>query len=304
MAFGEHADVFDGKPVVDYEVGMTLEPDTTNYRLRLEYDSEASFDELLTDFLSADNVDRVTGVLTGAYSEEMYEESMAPVVEAIIAAAPRLPSLSGLFIGDITYEENEVSWIQQTDVGPVWTAFPKLRTFQIRGGEGLGLGDIAHDQLKTLIVQTGGMPREVLQALAAARLPELEHLELYLGDSNYGWTGTVSDIKALLQSDRFPKLKYLGLKNSEITDDIAELVSNAPIVTQLETLDLSLGTLGDAGAEKLLASENVKSLKKLDLSHHYMSDAMMERFSELPCEVDVSEQEHEEEWGRYVSIGE
>ncbi|WP_166829482.1 STM4015 family protein [Thalassoroseus pseudoceratinae] len=304
MAFGEHAEEFDGKKVVDYEVGMTLEPETTNYRLRLEYDSEESFSELLTDFLTAENVDRVTGVLTGAYSEEMYEESMAPIVEAVIAAAPRLPSLTGLFIGDIIYEENEVSWIQQTDVSPVWTAFPKLRTFQVRGGEGLSLGDIAHDQLKTLIVQTGGMPREILQQLANAQLPELEHLELYLGDSGYGWTGTIADVEALLQANRFPKLKTLGLKNSEIADDVAGVVSVSPIVAQLETLDLSLGTLGDAGAEKLLACENVKTLKKLDLSHHYMSNEMMKQVSELPCEVNVEEQETEEEWGRYVSIGE
>lgn len=304
MTIGEHLEDFDGKPVVDYEPGMTLQPETTNYRLRLEYDSEQSFDELLTDFLSADNVDRVTGVLTGAYSEEMFEEPMDTIIESIIAAAPRLPSLTGLFIGDITFEENEISWIQQSDVSPVWAAYPKLRTFQVRGGEGLGLGEVAHDQLQTLIIQTGGMPKEILQELANAKLPELEHLELYLGDSGYGWSGTIADVEALLKADRFPKLKYLGLKNSEIADDIAALVCDSPILEQLETLDLSLGTLGDAGAEKLLACENVKKLKKLDVSHHYMSDDVMKRISELPCEVNVDDQETEEEYGRYVSIGE
>lgn len=304
MTIGEHLEDFEGKPVVDYEPGMTLQPETNNYRLRLEYDSGQSFDELLTDFLSADNVDRVTGLITGAYSEEMYEEPMDVIVEAIVAAAPRLPSLTGLFIGDITFDENEISWIQQSDVSPVWAAYPKLRTFQVRGGEGLSLGEVAHDQLQSLIIETGGMPKEILQELANAKLPELEHLELYLGDSGYGWSGTIADVEALLKVDRFPKLKYLGLKNSEIADDIAELVCGSPILEQLETLDLSLGTLGDAGAEKLLACENVKKLGFLDVSHHYMSDDVMKRVSELPCEVNVEDQEDEEEYGRYVALGE
>jgi len=66
--FSEHVREFEGKPVVDFEPEMELDPDRTNYRLRLEYDSDMEFPELLADFLSQPGVDRVTGLLTGAYS--------------------------------------------------------------------------------------------------------------------------------------------------------------------------------------------------------------------------------------------
>ena len=45
----------------------------------------------------------------------------------------------------------------------------------------------------------------------------------------------------------FPKLQYLGISDSEIQDELAEVVVNSRYMNQIETLDLSNGTLTDKG---------------------------------------------------------
>jgi len=81
-------------------------------------------------------------------------------------------------------------------------------------------------------------------------------------------------------------------------------VAASPLMARIETLDLSLGTLGDEGAEALLTSPAVKKLKRLDLRHHYMSDAVIKRFATLGPNVDLSEAQGEDDEDRYVSVGE
>ena len=58
-------------------------------------------------------------------------------MEALINARGRLTGLRGLFLGDIPYEDCEISWINQTDLTPLFAAFPRLEHFRSRGGEGL-----------------------------------------------------------------------------------------------------------------------------------------------------------------------
>lgn len=146
----------------------------------------------------------------------------------------------------------------------------------------------------------------MLSQIAAGSLPNLRKLELYLGVDNYGFDGSLEDILPLIQPGKFPKLTYLGLKNSEIQDEIAAAVAEAEILDQLHTLDLSLGTLSDTGAEALLASSRIKGLQALNLSYHYMSDEMIARWRKSGLPVDVSDQQKsddDEDW-RYPSITE
>lgn len=311
MTFSEHKTQFAGKPVADYETETTIEPDKYSYRLRLEWEAGETFPELLSSFLAQPNVDQVTGLLIGSYSDEMYEggDAIGNVVEPIIAAADRLASLSGLFVGDITFEECEVSWLQNGDLSPIWQAFPRLRTFGTRGCNGLTLGEIVHDQLQALIIEGGGLPENVLEEVGRAHLPELQHLELYLGTSEYGWSGTIEDVSQLLAEDRFPKLKYLGLRDSEIADEVASAVCQSPLLDHLEELDLSLGTFSDAGGQALLACEKIRKLKRLNLYYNFLSDPVRQQLDQLPLEVvtdpgDAEEDEYQGEIYRYVAIGE
>ncbi|GAA3368387.1 hypothetical protein GCM10020367_06520 [Streptomyces sannanensis] len=62
-----------------------------------------------------------------------------------------------------------------------------------------------------------------------------------------------------------------------LQDEIAAAVAEAPVVAQLRSLALSMGTLSDTGAAALLSGRSLIHLKWLDLRHHYLSAAMMRR---------------------------
>jgi hypothetical protein len=151
-----------------------------------------------------------------------------------------------------------------------------------------------------------------VRAVGACDLPALEHLELWLGVERYGGDATVADLAPVLAGGRFRRLRHLGLQDSEIQDEIAAALAAAPVLAQLESLSLAMGTLTDAGAEALLGGQPLTHLKRLDLHHHFLGDAMLDRFRDLfgACgvEVDLSEQEtparwNDEEW-RYVAVSE
>ena len=108
--------------------------------------------------------------------------------------------------------------------------------------------------------------REVMKA----KLPKLKHLEVYLGTENYGATSSVDDLTPILDGTLFPELKYLGLKNSDYQDAIAQLLADAPVLSGLDTLDLSKGILTDEGGRALYGSERVWQVKKLDLHYHWI----------------------------------
>lgn len=247
----------------------------------------------------------LTSLIIGDWGQA-YENSSEEVVEALVRNSASFPALRKLFIGEMSYEECEISWITQSDLSPLLTSFPELQSLTIQGGNDLSLKDLKHDKLEELIIISGGLGKGVLENISASQLPNLRKLELYLGVDDYGFDGSLADILPLIEPGKFPKLTYLGLKNSEIQDEIAVAVANAPILEQLDTLDLSLGTLSDTGAEALLSSDRIKGLKALNLSHHYMSDEMITRWKNSGLPVDVSdkkETEDEEDW-RYPSITE
>ncbi|MEV0234145.1 STM4015 family protein [Nonomuraea sp. NPDC050786] len=254
---------------------------------------------------------KVTAVVIGLW-EDCDTQSSAPVVRRLAEEAGRLPELRSLFFGAISPEECEISWIQQSDITPLLEAYPKLERLEVRGGSELRLSPVRHESLKVLRFESGGLPGEVVRAVAASDLPALEHLELWLGVPEYGGDSGVSDVGPILRGERLPALRHLGLQDSEIQDDLAAAVATAPIVARLETLSLSMGALSDAGAEALLSGQPLTHLRALDLHHHYLSEAMVQRVIQaLPgVRVDVSEQEKadvDEDGGeawRYVAVDE
>lgn len=280
----------------------------TEVKLAVGYDEYEDGQRMNTEIerLSASpEAAQLTSLIIGDWGQA-YENSSDEVVEALVKHSGSFPALRKLFIGDMSYEECEISWITQTDLSPLLPAYPELQSLTIQGGTDLGLSKLQHDKLEELIIITGGLSKKVLAEIAAGSLPNLRRLELYLGVDNYGFDGSLEDLLPLIEPGKFPQLTYLGLKNSEIQDEIAEALADAPILDQLHTLDLSLGTLSDKGAEALLASERIKKLQALNLSYHYMSDDMITRWRASGLPVDVSDQQKsddDEDW-RYPSITE
>jgi hypothetical protein len=209
------------------------------------------------------------------------------IIDAISDRRQHFLNLKAIFLGDITCAELKEPWIQNCDLGPLLRAFPCLECLRVRGG--LGLRFVMrepHDSLRTLILESSGLSRAVLHDLASCSLPNLVHLELWLGAKARGWNGTVDDLRPFLDGSRFPKLRHLGLRNSEIADQLALVVVMAPIMRTLETLDLSYGNISDFGGRALMGIFWDLPLKKLILNHHYLSGDMLKSLHfDLKCKV-------------------
>jgi len=268
-----------------------------------EYEDGERMSALIEKLAAGEHSQQLVSLIIGDWGQA-YEDSPESFLDTLIANRERFPNLKKLFIGDMDYEDCEVSWIMQTNLSPVLKAYPNLESFTIKGSTDLRLEPLEHARLKELVIICGGLPAEVLADIRNAKLPELRKLELYLGVDEYGFSGSIDDVLSVADPGLFPKLTYLGLKDSEIQDEIAQALADAPILDQLETLDLSYGTLSDAGAEALLASARIKKLKHLDLKYHYMSDEMVKRWQDSGLPVDVSDQQDTEDEWRYPFLTE
>jgi uncharacterized protein (TIGR02996 family) len=263
--------------------------------------------EQLETFLADPLLCLVQALVVG-YCFDRDGDGSARAVELLVNARERLPNLKALFFGDLVYEDREISWINLSDLTGLLTAFPQLEHFRSRGGNYLSLSTFEHRTLKSLTFEASNLPRGVVQAIGTSDLPALEHLELWLGTSEYGADTTPDDLSWILAGSH-PSLRYLGLRNSEISDDVAVAVADSEILGKLRVLDLSLGTLGDRGAQALLAAPATAKLEKLDIHHHYVSPDVVARLRALGIQVDASGEEEvedpdEPEEGRYVAHAE
>jgi hypothetical protein len=303
----EHLTEFHGLPVHEVDEGDTSAP-AAEVAWRIgEHLDDGYFPETFQRFLDEVDCDRVRAVVIGSWGWA-YEDDRADVpIRLLSEAAPRLPALEAIFLGDYISEESEISWIGQDDITPLLTAYPRLKRLDVRGGEGLVLRPVTHAALETLRFESGGLPASVVRAVGESTLPALRHLELWLGEENYGGDSGPEDWAAILAGEGLPALRHLGLQDSERQDEVAAAVATAPIVARLESLDLSMGNLGDEGAEALLSGQPLTHLRRLNLRHHFMSEKMTERLAAAltGVDVDMSEPQEEDEYGdRYIEVSE
>ncbi|MER5433715.1 STM4015 family protein [Streptomyces sp. NPDC002588] len=302
-------------PGPDEDTTDLPDPEAHAWRLTSDtYDADEEWTEAFARFCAAVDTTRVRALIVGAWKDS-YEEDPTPIIEALLAARDRFPALRALFLGDMVGEECEISWITQTDVTPLLTGFPHLEEFGVRGGTGLELEAVSHTALRRLVVETGGLGAEVVRGIAASDLPALEHLDLWLGISEYGGDSEIADLEPILSGARLPSLRHLGLRDSETQDAVAAAVAAAPVVARLEVLDLSMGILTDEGATALLGGQPLTHLKKLDLHHHYLTEPLQDRIRKTleteGVEVDLDRGDAEEDtdeddgtvW-RFVAVGE
>ncbi|MFF2721246.1 STM4015 family protein [Streptomyces sp. NPDC058011] len=311
----QHPDHFHGLPVHTAAVSVPLPAaDTVAWRLECAYDERTDFADLWQQFLDTVDTSRVRALLIGPWWREEYSP-FEPVRDLIVADADRFPALRGLFLADVVGEECEVSWLRMCDITPVLQALPLLEEFTVRGcgQQGLGLRPVRHAALKSLRFESGGLPGDLVRAVAASELPALERLDLWFGSSWYGADATVDDVRPILSGGTFPRLRHLGLQNSELQDEIAAAVSSAPVVAQLETLALSMGTLSDTGGEALLIGQPLNHLGTLDLRHHFLTGPVLDRIR-IACapavveadeaEDDYWDEDEDEDPERYVAVSE
>ena len=280
---------------------------TTIYRLALDWDADLDFPELFSRFISNPASAQTPAIIIGQFHGDDPSTGSEEIVQLLVSAQSKLPKLRGIFIGDMVSEENEISWIVQSDVSPLLVTYPNLEHLRLRGSSELSLGGgLTHKNLKSLTIESGGLPPRLLAEVLGSQLPALESLELWLGTPSYGGDATVQDLQPLLSGNLFPALKNLGLRDSEIVDEIAVALRDAPILSRLNSLDLSLGTLSDEGGKALLANPKLKALKSLDLHRHFLSKEMMSALKrEFPSvNVDDPEGSDTDKDDRYVAVSE
>ncbi len=308
MSFSSNAAYFNGQKVENFDLEKGIENPAIAYRFCTDYDGEEDdVINMLTAFINDPKLSQVQNFVIGMWGVES-DESPQPLIDLIVKSKDKLQHIKGIFFGDITYEENEVSWIENTSHAPILEALPNLEIYQVRGGNGLSLGQLNHSNLQKLIVETGGMFGNIFKEIAAANLPKLEHLELWLGSDNYGFESSAEEVAAAYRgssASHLPALKYLGLRNSEIADDLAIIIKGDAILNRIEILDFSKGIIGDKGAEALYDNPAIKNLKKLDLHHNFISDDWAEKLEDLGVKIDLSERNPEaDEDDRYIEVSE
>ncbi|MFD0556304.1 hypothetical protein FB566_1540 [Stackebrandtia endophytica] len=294
------------------------EPALVAWRLRVVEDVE-EFPDYLDRFTREVDTTRISALVIGDWGVTDAGAASTEARDALIAKVAAFPALRALFFGDITSEEYEISWITQSDMAPLLTAFPLLEEFTVRGvgdghsGPGLALEIPEHDALRSLTVQSGGLPGRIIGEIASSALPALERLELWLGVNEYGGDAVPADIATVLSDEAFPLLTHLGLRNSEETGIWLQALTQSAVLPRLTSVDLSLGTLRDDDVDLLLSAiPKLAHLAYLDLHHHYLTDAKVKQVK-AACQkagliVNLGNKQEPDEWDGekhyYPAVGE
>lgn len=251
------------------------------------WDSDESVDAstLAELIVNDEELAELEEVVVGCWGES-YDNSVQPILDKIVEYKDRFKNVKSFFIGDMGFEECEVSWIEQGDYAALLSAFPELKKLTVKGSNGLSLGDINHANLEELEIICGGLPLNVLNQIIDAKLPSLKKLNLYIGVEDYGFDGSLEDIKRLLNADFIKQLDYLGICDSELQDSICEELLKLDSLYDIKTLDLSKGTLTDVSGELIIKHiDKLRNLDCLDLTYHYLSDDMMARLKKLDIKI-------------------
>ena len=289
----QHSERFANRQVVDYSVETGIEEPTTAYALRCDYyyGDRTSVIEQLTTISEDSQASNLEALVFGVWLDDMAGGS-DEIIDGLVNAKDKLTNLKAIFIGDIHSQESEISWIGQGDMSPILRAYPQLEILQIRGGERLQFNPpVRHNNLQALIIETGALSRDTVAQICKMNLPALEHLELWLGADEYGGNCSVASLKPILDDLIFPDLTYLGLRNSQFADDIAEAVVKSDLIETISLLDLSLGNLSGKGAEFLLNCAAVNELDILNVSECCLSDEMVDDLSTLNCQLLAKKQQ-------------
>ena len=241
-----------------------------------EYDDGNKISDLIEKYLEKHNTYDNKELIIGYWEDAWEDDSeVSGIVETIVKNKDKFKSLESVYFGDMDSEECEISWIVNTNLAPLVNEL-KLKSFTAKGGNDLRFENMRSESLKELIIISGGTNKKTIQDIINADIPNLEKLELYLGDSNYGFDAEIEDLKPFMQRERFPKLKYLGIKNSEIQDEICNEIFKSNILEGLEVLDMSYGTLSDKGADIIIENiDKLKNLKEFNIEYNFISEDLL-----------------------------
>ncbi|KAF0979750.1 hypothetical protein FDP41_000903 [Naegleria fowleri] len=229
--------------------------------------------------------------------------------------------IRSLFFLDVHFSFCEVSWMKLGDLSKVLNTFPKLAHWTSMGSEQLQFSTAcSHSTLRSIVLISAGLSKPILKELFCMKLPNLCHLELFLGDDcrrDARQDFKPEFIQELLKSPKhehsFPSLDYLGLRNYQHIDAIAPSIFENPFSKRVRMIDISLGTLSDEGAKSFIEilkneekmNQKFLNLEILDVHNSYLSKEIVEELLNLSTMI-VNVKPHKEadrRW-RYVTLNE
>ncbi|MBX3250486.1 MAG: TIGR02996 domain-containing protein [Myxococcales bacterium] len=279
-----------GPPVDAYETSELVSPETIEAIMRLPH------------------ADLVRTLILGSKDYDDYPTSWDDLVQALAEqGVPRGLSRLSFDCGGMW----DISSTELGDLSVLYPRLQRLRELHVHMGA-MTFGAMDLPELRSLEVVTGGLTSENVASIRDGRWPKLERLSLCIGetDNDYGCTVQLDDVLALLASPGLASVRHLGLANSSLADEIAAALPGSRILPQLRTLDLSRGAFGDAGARVLLDhADAFAHLESIDLTWHYVSDALAAELANLGPRVvldDPQEADDDGDYGiyRYVQISE
>ena len=245
---------------------------------------------------------RFLAELTFMYNDDPSDGDLQSLIDTLAKHAPA--TLRKLVIGD---DVDQISWYHVGKLGTLWPAVPKLEILEIEAGS-FDLGELELPAMRRAIFKTGGLSQASGKAIAAAKWPTIEHLEIYYGDDDYGGDCTIKQVLPLLARTDLPALRRLGLMDSMFSDELVAALPTSKLLPQLEHLDLSYGLLSDDGAKTIAAHRDAFAhLTVLDVSHNYLTPTGVKLLRGVANKVISGDQkqldEENPEW-RYVTVSE
>jgi predicted DNA-binding WGR domain protein len=237
----------------------------TRARLTRRHGTDTDLAALTRAFLALPLARFVTALRFGLASHDA-DNDWGPTVAAL-ADAPHAGQLTGLALDDFGPEESDLASTPFGDLSGVWKALPALETFTLRSGAGGVLGTIDHPHLRSFTRESSGLSASELEAIAQARWPSLQSLEVWTGATPLGAEVTTRALRPIVEGVGLPRLRHLGLVDCELSRELIPVLAGSPLLPRLTSLDLSCGVLGDDDVPTLLRhAPRFAHLERLDLS--------------------------------------
>lgn len=225
-------------------------------------------------FLATEDIDQCEGILLCPLSD-----GMLPLYRIILVGKPpdldckeffdrsksKLPNLKYLFINSPV---NAASTFPRC----ILECFPGLHTLEVYDLVfEPAIKPIRHIGLNSLVIRGKRLSGKFFRCLSECVFPVLEELTI-CPESLDETQGSVSMrmsaklTREFLLADPFPfpSLRKLGLLSCDDTDEYLQLLSESALLKQLESIDVSGGTLGDKGVELILHNPSFHHLKKIE----------------------------------------
>jgi len=180
-------------------------------------------------------------------------------VEAVAESAPRL--LGSLTVGPLDERAETLRTLKLGDVGALWT-LPLLRSLTLQGAR----FSISRELPRLRHLRLGLVNEGVLTTVAAMRWPEVESLELRL-DWPVQPTKQLQQLKRFFEATWLPKLRSLTVSHCTASNEVVGVLAKSRVAEALTTLDLSLGTLTEAGLRTVVAAFPSLTALVVDRNH-------------------------------------